>query len=96
MAKFYLETGLKITITYKFIEFFPQKYFASLAQDIVSSRRLVDTDKTEIAFTNKLTGNSLYSTSLLNKEKHWNITYHSEDTVDQSINDPRFYSLERN
>ena len=55
MAKFYLETGLKITITYEFIEFFPQKvHFASLAQDIVSSRRLVDTDKNEtvIALTN--------------------------------------------
>ena len=28
-----------------------------------------------IALTNKLTGNSLYSASLLNKEKHRNITY---------------------
>ena len=72
MAKFYLETRLKITETYKFIEFFSQKYFDSLAQDIVSSRRLVDIDKTEtvIALTNKLTGNSLNPASLLNKEKH--------------------------
>ena len=74
MAKFYLEMGLKITKIYEFIEFFPQKCFAPLAQEIVNSRRLADTDKSKavIALTNKLTGNSLYSASLLNKEKHRN------------------------
>ena len=79
MAKFYLEMGLNITKIYEFIEFFPQKCFAPLAQEIVNSRRLADTDKskTVIALTNKLTGNSLYSASLLNKEKHRNITVHT-------------------
>ena len=96
IAKFYLEMGLKITKIYKFIEFFPQKCFAPLAQDIVNSRRLADTDKTKtfIALTNKLTGNSLYSASLLNKEKHQNITYHSEETVNKFINEPRFIHLD--
>ena len=70
MAKFYLEMGLKITKIYEFIEFFPQKCFAPLAQEIVNFRRLADTNKSKavIALTNKLTGNSLYSASLLNKE----------------------------
>ena len=96
MAKFYLEMGLKITKIYEFIEFFPQKCFAPLAQEIVNSRRLADTDKSKavIALTNKLTGNSLYSASLLNKEKHRNITYHSEETVNKTINDPRFVHLD--
>ena len=96
MAKFYLEMGLKITKIYEFIEFFPQKCFAPLAQEIVNSRRLADTDKskTVIAPTNKLTENSLYSASLLNKEKHRNITYHSEETVNKTINDPRFIHLD--
>ena len=77
MAKFYLQMGLKITKFYEFVKFYPQKCFAPLAQEIVNSRRLADTDKskTVIALTNKLTGNSLYSASLLNKEKHRNITY---------------------
>ena len=59
--------GLKITKVYEFIEFFPQKCFAPLAQEIVNSRRLAETDKSKavIALTNKLTGNSLNSTSLL-------------------------------
>ena len=77
---------------YEFIEFFPQKCFPPLAQEIVNFRRLADTDKskTVIALANNLTGNSLYSASLLNKEKHRNITYHLEDTVNKAINDPRF------
>ena len=47
-----------------------------------------------IALTNKLTGNSLYSSSLSNKEKHRNIIYHSEDTVNKIINDLRFIHLD--
>ena len=96
MAKFYLEMDLKITKIYEFVEFFPQKCFAPLAQEIVNSRRLADTNKskTVIALTNKLTGNSLYSASLLNKEKHRNITYHSGNTVNKTINDPRFIHLD--
>ena len=62
MAKFYQEIGLKITKIYEFVEFFPQKCFALLAQEIVNSRRLADTDKskTVIALTNKLMKVSLF------------------------------------
>ena len=57
---------------------------------------MADTDKskTVIALSNKLTGNSLYSASLLNKEKHRHITYHTEETVNKTINDPRFIHLD--
>ena len=97
MAKFYLEMGLKITKINEFVEFFPQKCFAPLAQEIVNLRRLADTDKskTVIALINKLTGNSLYSASLLNKEKHRNITYHSGDTLNKPINNPCFIHLDQ-
>ena len=96
-AKFYLEMGLKVIKIYEFVEFFPQKCFAPLAQEIVNPRRLADTDKskTVIALANKLTGNSLYTASLLNKEKHRNITYHSGDTVNKAINNPRFIQLKK-
>ena len=97
MTKFYLEMGLEITKIKEFIEFYPQKCFAKLADEIVNSRRAADTDpsKAVIALTNKLTGNSLYSASLLNKEKHRNITYHSEKTVNRVINDPHFIHLDK-
>ena len=80
----------------EFIEFYPQKCFAKLAEEIVNSRRAADTDsfKAVIALTNKLTGNSLYSASLLNKAKHRNITYHLEKIVNRVINDPHFLHLD--
>ena len=97
MAKFYLEMGLEITKIKEFIEFYPQKCFAKLADEIVNSRRAADTDpsKAVIALTNKLTGNSLYSASLLHKAKHRNISYHSEKTVNRVINDPHFVHLDK-
>ena len=62
MAKFYLE----ITKIKKFIEIYPQKCFANLADEIVYFRRTANTDlsKAVITLTNKLTGNSLYLASL--------------------------------
>ena len=96
MAKFYLNLGLKITRIYEFIQFHPQKCFETLANEIVNSRREADLDKSKavIALTNKLTGNSFYSASLLNKVKHRNITYHSKDTINKSISDPHFVHLD--
>ena len=96
MAKFYLNLGLKITRIYEFIEFHPQKCFEMLANEIVNFRRKADLDKskTVIASTNKLTGNSLYSASLLNKKKYQNITYHSKDTINKTIKDPHFINLD--
>ena len=96
MAELYLNLGLKIIRIYEFIQFHPEKCFETLANKIVNSRREADLDKskTVIALTNKLTGNSLYSASLLNKEKHRNITYHSKDTIIKSINDPHFVHLD--
>ena len=91
-----MNLGLKITRNYEFIQFHPQKCFETLANEIVNSRSEADLDKskTVIALTNKLTGNSLYSASLLNKEKHQNITYHSKDTINKTINDPQFAHLD--
>ena len=96
MAEFYLNLGLKITRIYEIIQFHPEKCFETLANKIVNSQREADLDKskTVIALTNKLTRNSLYSASLLNKEKHRNITYHSKDTINKNINDPHFVHLD--
>ena len=95
IEKFYLEMRSEITKIKEFIKFYPQKCFAKLADKIVNSGRAADTDqfKAVITSTNKLTGNSLYSASLLNKSKHRNITYHSEKKVNRVINDPHFVHL---
>ena len=96
MAKYYLEKGRKITRMYEFIQFYPEKCFEKLANQISDNRRAADDDisKTILGLTSKLIGNSLYSASLLNKEKHRNITYCDNETVNKAINNPRFVNLE--
>ena len=44
--------------------------------------------------TAKLSGNSLYSASLINKEKHRLIEYSDDTGVNEKVNDPRFVNLE--
>ena len=71
--------------------------FETLGNEIVNSQREADLDKskTVIALSNKITKNSLYSASLLNKEKHRNITYHFKDTINKTINDSHFIHLDK-
>ena len=42
----------------------------------------------------KLTENSLYLATLINKDKHRVITYCDDSTVTEEVNDPRFVNLE--
>ena len=61
LAKYYLEKGLKITRMYEFIQFYPEKCFEKLANQISNNRRAADDDvsKTNLGLTSKLIGNSL-------------------------------------
>ena len=96
MGKFYLEKGLKITRNYEFIEFHPQKCFKDLGNKICDARQLGDLNRHSqvAALTAKLQGNSLYSATLINKDKHRVITYCDDSTVNEEVNDPRFVNLE--
>ena len=96
MGKFYLEKGLKITKIYEFIEFHPQKCFEDLGNRICDARRLGDLNPHSqiAALTAKLQGNSLYSATLINKDKHRVVTYCDDSTVNEEINNPRFVNLE--
>ena len=96
MAKYYLEKGMKITRIYEFIQFHPEKCFEKLADEISDNRREADIDisKNVLGMTSILTGNSLYSATLLNKEKHRNIKYCDNSTVNKAINNPRFVNFD--
>ena len=96
MGKFYLEKGLKITKIYEFIEFHPQKCFEDLGNKICDARRQGDlnTHWQVRALTAKLQGNTLYSATLINKDKHRLISYCDDSTVNEEINNPRFVNLE--
>ena len=96
MAKFYLDLGLKITRIYEFVQFYPSKCFESLALQIAKDRRAGDRDPDQqiLAMTSKLTGNSLYNASLLNKHSHRDTSYHDHTTVNDIINSPYFTHLD--
>ena len=96
MGKFYLEKGLKITKIYEFIEYQPQKRFEDLGNKICDARRLGNLNRHSqiVALTAKLQGNSLYSATLINKDKHRVVTYCDDSTVNEKVNNPRFVHLE--
>ena len=87
---------LKITRIYEFIEFHPQICFEDLGNRICDARRLGDLNRhsQKAALPAKLTGNSLYLATLINKDKRRVITYCDDSTVNQEVNDPRFVNLE--
>ena len=95
LAKWYLSHGLEITQIHEFIQFHPERCFLNLAERIANARKEADNypSKQILALTRKLTGNSLYSATLFHKEKHRNLTYHTDQTISKAINQPDFASL---
>ena len=86
--------GLIITEIREFVQFSPSKCFKDLAQVIENTRREGDKDcSKQILALKKLLGNSFYSSSLLQKELHRNVTYHQNDTINQAINNSFFPNL---
>ena len=75
LAKWNLSHGLEITLIHEFIQFHPERCFLNLAERIANARRKTDVDPSKqiLARTQKLTGSSLYSATLLNKERHRNL-----------------------
>ena len=96
MAKFCLEKGLKITRIHEFVEFHPEKCFEDLGNRICEARRQGDRDPDYqiLALTVKLSGNSLYSASLINKDKHRLIEYSDDTGVNEKVKNPQFVNLE--
>ena len=89
------QKGIKITRIYEFIQFHPQQRFEKLANEISDNRRAADIDvfKNILGMISKLIGNNLHSATLLNKEKHRNVNYCDNSTVNKAINNPRFVNL---
>ena len=84
-----------MTQIHEFIQVHPERCFLNLAERIANARREADVDSSKqiLALTQKLTGNSLYSATLLNEEKHRDLTYHTDQAISKAINQPNFASL---
>jgi len=90
-----INTTAKLLILY-FIQFYPDNCFEKPAQEISDLRRVGDCnpDHQVLALTAKLTGNSLYSATLLYKNKHRQISYCDSSDVNGKINIPQFQNLD--
>ena len=96
LVKWYLEHGLKVTHVYEFVQYFPQTCFKNFGDKVSEARRSGDTDpdKAILAASFKLFGNSAYGKTITNVEKHRQVLYCDNDTVNHQINKPLFSKLD--
>jgi hypothetical protein len=95
LIKWYLEHGLVITKVQQIVEYQPRACFQSFGEAVSNARRMgdVDPNKTILADSMKLIGNSAYGKCLTNKGKHHDVFYVKEDEVGPLVNKPLFKTL---
>ena len=96
LLKWYIEHELCISRIYQIIEFSPNACFKTFTEDVSSARRRGDTDTAFEIFaeTMKLIGYSAYSSMIMNKEKHVDITYcQPKEKASYFVNKKRFRNL---
>lgn len=97
LLKWYLEHGLKVTKVYQTIEFdLDNNPFHGFVNNVTSARREGDKDpnKSILALTSKLIGNSAFGSNLMRKQKHTDTCYSKEEKkINEMINNRRFISL---
>ena len=96
LLKWYLAHGLEVTKIYQVIEYTPERCFQPFGEAESEARRAGDADpnKSIIADTMKLVGNSSYGKTITNQENHRDIRYCSDIQASRLINEPYFPSIE--
>ena len=95
LLKWYLEHGLVITNIYTVVEYVPNPAFNTFMIQVAQARLdgNRDKDKTLIAETMKLIGNSSCGKLITNKEKRHDIVYVDETEIGAEIIDNHFYDM---
>lgn len=77
LLAWYLEHGLKVGKIYQVVEYDRRDLFKKFGESVSDARRAgdIDPDKTLIANTAKLVGNSVYGKTITDKMRHRNIAY---------------------
>ena len=77
LLKWYLEHGLEVTHVYQVIEYTPNACFHPFGEAVSDARRAgdIDPNKSIIADTMKLVGNSSYGKTITNKERHRQVKF---------------------
>ena len=96
LLRWYLDHGLEVLHVYQVIEYDPIPCFRRFGDAVSKARREGDIhrDRTTIADTMKLLGNSGYGKTITNVDRHRDVNYCTEKTTSRLINNKRFRQLD--
>ena len=96
LLRWYLAHGLVVDRVYQIVEYSPKPCFQHFGESVSTARRNgdVDPDKSIIADTMKLLGNSAYGKTVTNVDRHRDIKYCTEVGTSALINNKRFRQLD--
>ena len=95
LLQWYVKKGLVVTCIYTVVECIPNAAFQCFLTQVAQARLEGNRDKEKalIAEMNKLTGNSSYGCTIMNKEKHHDILCVNDCQVGEYIIDNHFFGL---
>ena len=96
LLRWYLAHGLVVDRVYQVVSYEPNPCFQRFGESVSAARRAgdADPDKSIIADTMKLLGNSAYGKTVTNVDRHRNVTYSTEVGTSLLINNTRFCQLD--
>ena len=96
LLQWYLAHGLVVDRVYQIVEYSPKPCFQHFGESVSTARRNgdVDPDKSIIADTMKLLGNSAYGKTVTNVDKHRDVRYCTEGGTSTLISNKRFRQLD--
>ena len=96
LLRWYLAHGLVVDRVYQIVEYSSKPCFQHFGESVSTARRNgdVDPDKSIIADTMKLLGNSAYGKTVTNVDRHRDIKYCTEVGTSLLINNKRFRQLD--
>ena len=96
LLRWYLAHGLIVDRVYQVVEYEPNPCFQRFGESVSAARRNgdVDPDKSIIADTMKLLGNSAYGKTVTNVDKHRDVRYCTEVGTSRLISNKRFRQLD--
>ena len=96
LLRWYLAHGLVVDRVYQIVEYSPKPCFQHFGESVSTARRDgdVDPDKSIIADTMKLLGNSAYGKTVTNVDRHRKVTYCTEVGTSLLVGNKRFRQLD--
>ena len=96
LLRWYLAHGLVVDRVYQIVEYEPKPCFQNFGDSVSAARRAgdADPDKSIIADTMKLLGNSAYGKTVTNVDRHRDVKYCTEGGTSLLVGNKRFRQLD--